>query len=114
MPEFRRDPVIGRWVIIDSERNFSQDVLTPAESATDPKSCPFCPGNENMGKTELLSYRNGQDKSKWSLRVIPNNKPVLQVEGSLNRQAHGMYDRMNGIGAHEIIIETPDHNQKPY
>ena len=32
------------------------------------------------------------------------------LKATLNRQAEGMFDRMNGIGAHEVIIETPDHN----
>jgi UDPglucose--hexose-1-phosphate uridylyltransferase len=114
MAEFRRDPVIGRWVIIDSGRNFSQDVAHSAPEDHDPKNCPFCAGNEAVAKNEIYSVRNDADKSKWSLRVIPNNKPILKVEGSLGREACGMYDRMNGIGAHEIVIETPDHYQKPH
>jgi UDPglucose--hexose-1-phosphate uridylyltransferase len=44
------------------------------------------------------------------VRVVPNKFPALGIEGNLNRQAEGMFDRMNGIGAHEVIIETPDHN----
>ena len=44
------------------------------------------------------------------MRVVPNKFPALGIEGNLNRQAEGMFDRMNGIGAHEVIIETPDHN----
>jgi UDPglucose--hexose-1-phosphate uridylyltransferase len=31
------------------------------------------------------------------------------IEGDLERAADGIYDRMNGIGAHEVIIETPEH-----
>ena len=46
----------------------------------------------------------------WTVRVVPNKFPALGIEGNLNRQAEGMFDRMNGIGAHEVIIETPDHN----
>ena len=42
--------------------------------------------------------------------MVPNKFPALGIEGTLNRQAEGMFDRMNGIGAHEVIIETPDHN----
>ena len=45
----------------------------------------------------------------WRVRVVPNKFPVLGIEGELNRQGEGMYDKMNGIGAHEVIIETPDH-----
>ena len=41
--------------------------------------------------------------------MVPNKFPALGIEGDLTRQAEGMYDKMNGIGAHEVIIETPDH-----
>jgi UDPglucose--hexose-1-phosphate uridylyltransferase len=42
--------------------------------------------------------------------VVPNKFPALGIEGNLNRQAEGMFDKMNGIGAHEVIIETPEHS----
>jgi UDPglucose--hexose-1-phosphate uridylyltransferase len=59
----------------------------------------------------VLAYRNsgGRDEPGWRVRVVPNKFPVLGIEGELNRQGEGMYDKMNGIGAHEIIIETPEH-----
>jgi UDPglucose--hexose-1-phosphate uridylyltransferase len=64
---------------------------------------------------EILSYR--QDGSApngpgWDLRVVPNKFPALQVEGMLDRVGDGMFDRMNGVGAHEVIIETPDHDRR--
>jgi UDPglucose--hexose-1-phosphate uridylyltransferase len=43
--------------------------------------------------------------------VVPNKFPALQVEGNLDREGEGLFDRMNGIGAHEVIIETPDHDK---
>jgi len=116
MSEFRRDPIIGRWVIIDSSRAFSK-MMPPAESyPKDISRCPFCPGNEALTRREILAYssdpkRIPNDKG-WNIRVIPNNRPVLEIEGSLKRRAEGMYDRMDGVGAHEIIVETPDHYLK--
>jgi len=79
---------------------------------SDAAMCPFCPGNESATPPEILAYR--QDDSEpnrpgWRLRVIPNKYPVLVVEGDLNREPVGMYDRMHGVGAHEVIIETPEH-----
>jgi UDPglucose--hexose-1-phosphate uridylyltransferase len=47
----------------------------------------------------------------WDLRVVPNKYPALQVEGNLDREGEGLFDRMNGIGAHEVVIETPDHQK---
>lgn len=116
MPEFRRDPVIGRWVIIDQSRNFKKIMHSEEESyPKDISKCPFCPGNEEMTRPEILAYsdhphRHANSKD-WTLRVIPNNKPILEIEGVLKRRAEGMYDTMDAIGAHEIIVETPEHSQ---
>lgn len=59
-----------------------------------------------------MAYRPGHsepNQAGWTLRVISNKFPALKVEGDLERRAHGMYDQMSGIGAHEVIIETADH-----
>lgn len=112
MNELRRDPVVGRWVIISTERgkrpsDFGGEIETGVG-----KFCPFCPGNEDKTPTEVLAYHEPtreRDKPGWWVRVIPNKFPALHVEGALNRQGEGMYDKMNGIGAHEVIVETPDH-----
>jgi len=74
--------------------------------------CPFCPGNESHTPPEVLAYRESgsePDRPGWRLRVISNKYPALKVEGTLDRAPHGIYDQMNGIGAHEVIIETPEH-----
>ena len=74
--------------------------------------CPFCPGHEDNTPPEILSYRETVSEPNgpgWSLRVIPNKYPALRVEGALDRAPKGLYDKMNGVGAHEVIIETPDH-----
>ena len=74
--------------------------------------CPFCPGNEDHTPPEVLAYRrNGSlpNKDGWFLRVISNKYPALRIEGSLSREPKGIYDKMDGIGAHEVIIETPEH-----
>ncbi len=113
MPEFRKDPITGRWVIIATDRarrpsDFSREqVLIKGV-----RFCPFCPGNEGKTPPEILAYRQsgGPNEPGWTLRVVPNKFPALRVEGDFNRQGEGVYDRMNGIGAHEVIIETPDHN----
>lgn len=41
--------------------------------------------------------------------MVPNKFPALQVEGNLDKRGDGIYDMMNGIGAHEVIIECPNH-----
>jgi UDPglucose--hexose-1-phosphate uridylyltransferase len=115
MPELRKDPITGRWVIISTERRkrpnaFRSDSADLAEDAI----CPFCEGNEEYTPGEVLSYRrNGgvPNGPGWDVRVVPNKFPALQVEGELDRQGEGLFDKMNGIGAHEVIIESPDHTE---
>ena len=76
-------------------------------------ACPFCPGHERQTPAEVLSYRNAgaANQEGWWMRVVPNKYPALRVEGDVDAAAMGLFDRMNGIGAHEVIIETPDHEQ---
>ena len=113
MSELRKDAVTGRWVIISTERQKrpTDFLLESVQIAADPW-CPFCEGHEQMTPRELLAVgRNGAgpDGPGWRLRVIPNQFPVLRVEGTLDRQGEGLFDKMNGIGAHEVIIESPKH-----
>lgn len=114
MPELRKDPVTGRWVIIATERamrptDFVREHVVPQGA----RLCPFCPGNEQKTPPEILAYRDsgGPNEPGWRVRVVPNKFPALRVEGELNRQGEGLYDKMNGVGAHEVIIETPDHQR---
>ncbi len=114
MPELRKDPVTGRWVIIASDRAMRpNDFIREQVTIKGGHFCPFCPGNEQKTPPEILAFRpqgGGRNEPGWSLRVIPNKFPALRVEGELNRQGDGIYDRMNGVGAHEVLVETPDHN----
>lgn len=112
MPELRKDPVTGRWVIIATDRpKRPSDFTRQQVNIAGVRFCPFCPGNELRTPGEILAYRTRGTANEpgWTLRVIPNKFPVLRVEGTVNRKGDGMYDRMNGIGAHEVIIETPEH-----
>ncbi len=114
MPELRKDPVVGRWVIIASERGKRPSSFTSVARTQEARMCPFCPGNESATPPEVMAYRRPDsepNKPGWRLRVFPNKFPALKIEGSLNREPEGIYDRMNGIGAHEVIVETPDHGK---
>src|ERR1017187_9174789 len=99
MPELRRDPIIGRWVIIAAERGVRPtDFSRPVPRTAGAAFCPFCPGNESSTPLEVLAYRaQGLPNSKgWSLRVVPNRFPALMIEGDLKREGVGLFDRMNG------------------
>ncbi|MEJ2633922.1 MAG: galactose-1-phosphate uridylyltransferase [Calditrichia bacterium] len=112
MPELRKDPVLGRWVIISTERGKRPSDFADVEEKKKGGFCPFCYGNEDKTPPEIFSLRpdkSPRDRPGWTLRVVPNKYPALRIEGQLNRQGDGIYDKMNGVGAHEVIIETPDH-----
>lgn len=115
MPELRKDPIIGRWVIISTERGKRPSDFSGApKRRTESKLCPFCPGNESATPPEILAFRpNASEPNKpgWTLRVISNKYPALRIEGDLNREGEGIFDKMNGVGAHEVIIETPEHDK---
>jgi UDPglucose--hexose-1-phosphate uridylyltransferase len=113
MPELRRDPIVGRWVIIATERARRPNHLRRAEEPSG-GLCPFCPGHED--KTPAEVYVSGRpaipaNVPGWKIRVVPNRYPALMIEGELDREASGIYDRMNGVGAHEVVIETPEHSR---
>jgi len=104
---------MGRWVIIAGERARRPVDFSTGEKDTLPPSdnCPFCEGREAMTPPEIVAWRkSGRANSPgWSVRVVPNQSPVLRIEGDLERRGVGVYDMMNGVGAHEVIIETPEH-----
>jgi UDPglucose--hexose-1-phosphate uridylyltransferase len=110
--QYRYDILQRRWVIIASERGKRpQDFAVPQEGG-DSGFCPFCPGHEEKTPPEITAIREYGSRSNgpgWKVRVVPNKFPALRVEGSPEREAEGIYDRMNGIGAHEVVIETPHH-----
>jgi UDPglucose--hexose-1-phosphate uridylyltransferase len=112
MPELRKDPIVGRWVIIATDR--AKRPVGPKGEAFPSSTafCPFCEGQEDKTPYEILSYRDRSTRPNergWRVRVVPNKFPALQVEGDLKKRGEGIYDKMNGIGAHEVIIECPFH-----
>lgn len=117
MAQLRRNPINGQWVIIggDNEprnpQGFEKEI-----PVKDPKqTCPFCPGNESKTPPEILAVRpsaSAANTEGWATRVVPNLFPALQIEGGLEKAGMGIYDRMNGVGAHEVIIEHPDHEKQ--
>jgi UDPglucose--hexose-1-phosphate uridylyltransferase len=115
MPELRKDPISERWVIISTERGKRpSDFGGPKPALAGAEKCPFCEGKEDKTPGEIIAWRKPDSKkntSGWLTRVIPNKFPALVSEGEINRIGIGIFDMMNGIGAHEVIIETPRHDE---
>ncbi len=114
MPELRRDPVVGRWVIISTERARRPSDFPPRPAtASRGGPCSFCAGQESTTPDEVWAVRpdgSPPNTRGWLVRVVPNKFPALRIEGELEPSGEGLYDRMNGVGAHEVIIEVPTHD----
>jgi UDPglucose--hexose-1-phosphate uridylyltransferase len=113
MSELRWDPLKLHWVIIATERGRRPQDFHVNEEKKGMTACPFCYGNEDKTPPEIFAIRPSglPNDANWRVRVIPNKYPALRVEGEPGSRGYGMYDVMNGIGAHEVIIETPDHDR---
>lgn len=115
MSQLRWDPLKKIWVVImDQQSRRPRDfILERQEQLT--AACPFCYGHEEKTPREVFAIRpegSQPNRTGWRVRVIPNKYPLLRIEGQLDKQGKGVYEVMNGIGANEVIIETPDH-QRP-
>lgn len=115
MPEIRQNPINENWVIIATERSKRpSDFPVYRENRKGSENCPFCSGHEKSTPPELWAFREAgsqPDTPGWWVRVVPNKFPALKVEGSLETHREGLYRTMDGVGAHEVIIETAHHDQ---
>ncbi|NQT06467.1 MAG: galactose-1-phosphate uridylyltransferase [Candidatus Omnitrophica bacterium] len=112
MPELRRDPVIGRWVIIATERAKRPSDFKIEADEPSLKPCPYCEGNESQTPPEVMALRKPGTKPNgpgWDVRIVPSISGFLKPKGDLDRHGKGLYDLMNGIGTHEMVIMTPKH-----
>jgi UDPglucose--hexose-1-phosphate uridylyltransferase len=101
-------------VIIAEDRSRKPSEFERARPATGgPQACPFCPGNEHATPPEIEAVRDDgspADGPGWTARVFPNKYPALSIEGDPDKRAVGLYDRQRGVGAHEVVVETPEHD----
>jgi len=102
MAELRMDPFTRRWVVT-GKRPIMPDVHDKDVA------CPFCPGNERL--TPRPIRESLEPSGGWMARVFHDRAPLFRVEGGLDRRAEGMFDLMNTVGAHEIVVETPAHGR---
>jgi UDPglucose--hexose-1-phosphate uridylyltransferase len=114
MSEIRQDPTTKEWVIMAFERSKRPGAFVHSQSKPElpsfSLSCPFCPGNEKMTPDESFVLRD-KDDTGWRIRVFPNRFPALTPEGSTKRrEKDGFFLDMDGIGIHEVIVDTPNHN----
>jgi UDPglucose--hexose-1-phosphate uridylyltransferase len=114
--ELRRDPVSGRWVIVAVDRGKRPTdfrVESHLVTTVDAEACPFCEGHEGLTPPEVLAYRQGSEPNTpgWGIRIVPNKFPALELGGELHQEAGGLFERMDGVGVHEVVIDTPHHGE---
>ncbi|MFA6280882.1 MAG: DUF4931 domain-containing protein [Candidatus Omnitrophota bacterium] len=107
MPQLRKDPILGRWVIISTERAKRPKDFPHVESSPVTEDCPFCRGKESQTPPEIFSIKD--NNGNWRVRVIPSQSPFLNLNAELWKKGKGPYDLINAVGSHEVVIETPDH-----
>lgn len=112
MPEWRKDPLVDRWVVIATERGkLPCDFKVPVDEKKGDR-CPLCHGHEQDTPPEIIAFREKgthPDTPGWWVRVVPNKFPAVRIEAQGGVRRHGVYDVMDGLGAHEVVVETPDH-----
>ena len=113
MPELRKDPVTGHWVVFSSVRAQRQAARGNASRSTDRDACPFCPGHESLTPPEVFAYRDhGPPNSPgWRVRCIPNAFPALEREAEAPAPSTPPFESLPGVGVHDVIVETPEHDR---
>lgn len=119
MNQLRRDPITGIWTIMLEEVQDLASNLKPhgyrrLRRNRQGETCEFCAGHESETLPEIHAIRpeaTPANEPGWRVRVVPERFPVLQIHGDMNNRGFGIYDMLNGIGAHELVIETPDHGK---
>ena len=117
MSELRQNPATKKWVIIAKERaKRPHEYLSKKKNLLNEKQpysekCPFCPGNEDKLPEEGIILEKKKNGKQWSVRVVPNKFPALTAYGNVERnEIENLFLSMEGVGCHEVIIETPIHN----
>jgi UDPglucose--hexose-1-phosphate uridylyltransferase len=114
MSQMRKDIFTDRWAIVQDGDELRPTHFHFKKFVRDPGFCPFCENNEAATPPEVFAIRSrgtSPNGAGWSVRVVPNSRPRLRIEGQLGRRAEALYDLMNGVGAHEIIVETARHDR---
>ncbi len=99
--ELRKDPITRSWVITGDD---------PVDgNARQRGACPFCPDSPNAA--QIISTQMGSQGTAWAARAVVHPTPLYRIEGDPGRRGDGLYDRMRSVGAHEVLVENPNHQR---
>lgn len=116
MPEMRKDPIRDEWVIIATDqalkpRDFPINKCG-VQIGGSQTPCPFCEGNEALTTLEIAAFRPANtrpNQAGWLVRTIPNKFSPFKLQGDFHLDQAGLYTSHNGLGQHEVVVETPEH-----
>jgi UDPglucose--hexose-1-phosphate uridylyltransferase len=122
LPVIRQDPATRLWSIIATERakrphDFGKNREVASNTPSYDRHCPFCAGNEAMTPPAVVEFPapGGSGPASWGVRVVPNKFPALMTPDgkgdTTRRMSNCMYLEMDGVGRHEVVIESPDHSK---
>ena len=121
MSDIRYDRLHDNHVIVAPERlhrpNCFQGANQEANAIEEKKNmtkeeCPFCEGNESFTPKEIFSLRKKDslaNEEGWYTRVVPNQYKAVQIEAT-HVHHYGLFEFWEGFGAHEVIIDSPEHH----
>jgi UDPglucose--hexose-1-phosphate uridylyltransferase len=128
MNELRRDYLLDRWVVIATERKKRPSDFLKKPEPVKHGDCPFEAGNEDKTPAAELVYlkrnENAIKKTKdsesfrhkdWLVRCFPNLFPAFSPPqaGFQTVRVEMSSSLLNAVGAHEVIVESPNHNEHP-
>jgi len=99
--ELRKDPITRSWVITGDDPSDGN----PRQRG----ACPFCPDSPNAA--QIISTQMGSQGTAWAARAVVHPTPLYRIEGDPGRRGDGLYDRMRSVGAHEVLVENPNHQR---
>jgi len=120
--ELRLDLASNDWVIIATGRakrpeTFKKEGRKKKKESN--KDCPFCQfsGQEEptliFVKGRRFPFKERKDMPEdWTIMVIPNKYPAFLPYPKLDKRTEGgIYQKMNAVGFHEILV-TRDHKKQ--
>src|SRR3979490_1286971 len=96
--ELRKDPITRSWLIVGDD----------VERQGQPGHCPFCPGAQNA--PQVIATLNGNELGGGPISALGHPAPLYRIEGEPHRRAEGIYDAMNTVGAHEVLVQSIRHD----
>lgn len=112
MSEIRYDKIHDTHVLISPERLHRPDYKAQTNEESSNENCPFCEGHESMTPPEIFALRTKgsfPNETGWQTRVVPNLYKAVQIE-TPHAHHYGLFEHIDGFGAHEVLIDTPEHH----